>query len=40
MSFFIYNEKRGDVMKIVEELSKKITFTQTEKGIAVTKIDE
>lgn len=40
MSFFIFNEIRGDVMKIVEELSKKIKLTETEKGIAVTKIDE
>lgn len=40
MSFFIYNEKRGDVMKIVEELSKKIKLTEAEKEIVVTKIDE
>lgn len=33
MSFFIYNKIRGDFMKIVEELSKKIKLTETEKEI-------
>lgn len=33
MSFFIYNKIRGDYMKIVEELSKKIKLTETEKEI-------
>lgn len=33
MSFFIYNRIRGDFMKIVEALSKKIQLTETEKEI-------
>ena len=32
MSFFIYNKIRGDYMKIVEELSKKIKLTKQKRN--------